>query len=474
MGMNITSLYIYRFRYWIGYMVIGLLLAGLIVFTGLYVPGGISEQEMESVVKSSNVTLTDVDSLAITNLPFHLLQQASISLLGVSNFSIKLPSLILALISAIGLILLLRRWFRPNIAVLASIIAVTTGQFLFIAQSGTPAVLYLMWSVFILLLGTLIAKRAKYSTICKILFFVIAGLSLYTPLSIYALIALGAAALLHPHLRYTLGQLSKSQLLVAFLLGVVVIVPLLIGVIKSPELGLMLLGIPSQVPDFAANAMTLGQQFFAFALPSSTRLMTPVFGLGSMLIVGYGIYKLIRTRESTQSYLIIIWLLCLIPVLIANPAFTSITFLPLVLLLATGLSSLLGFWYKLFPRNPYARLTGLLPLIILVSVLTLSGIERYVYGYVYAPQTVSNFSKDLRLLPRDTKNLVVSEQQLPFYRVVAQHNEMLNITLTPQADRFTATADAKMIYDTYQIERIVTSAIAADGDRFYIYKKSAQ
>ncbi len=48
------------------------------------------------------------------------------------------------------------------------------------------------------------------------------------------------------------------------------------------------------------------------------------------------------------------------PVILINPIFTSVTFVPIVLLLAAGLTSLIGYWYRLFPRNPYARVAGLI------------------------------------------------------------------------------------------------------------------
>lgn len=474
MGIDVTSFYTYRWRYWIGYGFIGILLVGLLLFAGLYVPGGISTQEMQSVVKSSTISLTDIHSLAVTNLPYHILQQASLTIFGVSDFSIKLPSLILALFSAIGLIVLLRRWFRPNIAFLASTIAITTGQFLFIAQSGTPDILYVLWAVWLLLLGTLIAKRVQPRTLWKVLFFVVSALSLYTPLSIYALVALSLAAVLHPHLRYIIRQLSKRKLAGAFALGVIIIIPLVLGIAKSPELGLAVLGIPAQWPTVNANLLLLVQQYLGFALPSSTRLMTPVFGLGSMLIIGFGVYKLVRTRQSTQSYIVIIWLLCLVPILVTNPLYTSVTFLPLVLLLATGLSSLLGYWYRLFPHNPYARIAGLIPLVVLVGALVFTGLERYAYGYHYDPQTASNFSQDLSLLPKNTRHLVVTTEQLPFYRVVETHRKGMSVSTEPSNDTFAVTLAAKKSYAKYRIDRIITSTTYNNADRFYVYKKTVE
>ena len=472
MGIDITSFFIYRFRYWIGYILIGLLLMGVLVFAGLYAPGGISDQEMAAVVKSSTLSITDISSLGVTNMPFHLLQQASINLFGVSNFSIKLPSLVIALLSAIGLILLLQRWFTPRIAVLASLIAISTGQFLFIAQSGTPGILYVLWSVWLLLLGTLIAKRINHGLLWKMLFFAVAALSLYTPLSIYALVALTAAAFIHPHLRYVMSQLSRQRIIKSAPIAIVLLIPLIIGIFKNPSMGLEILGITAAWPDIPANLTTLFNQYLGFATASTTGLMTPVFGLGSMLIIGYGAYRLIKTRDSTQSYLIIIWLVCLIPVLVISPKYTSVTFLPLVLLMATGLQSLLGYWYRLFPRNPYARIAGLIPLIVLISALMLTGLERYVYGYHYDPDTSSNFSLDLALLPKDTDQLMVTSAEQPFYSIVASHSKAMTIISQPVGDGFVATKDANRTFPRYQLTKVVTSGTQNDADRFYIYKKT--
>jgi len=202
--------------------------------------------------------------------------------------------------------------------------------------------------------------------------------------------------------------------------------------------------------------------------------MTPVFGLGSMIIIAMGAYRLIRTRESTQSYLIIIWLACLIPVLLINPLYTSVTFLPLVLLLATGLGSLLSYWYRLFPRNPYARIAGLIPLVILIGTLSLSGFDRYVYGYQYDPKTAANFTQDLALLPKDTKQLVVADKELAFYNAVARYNKNLSVVVAPSKSTFVATHAAHQVFLQYDVARIIVSTTSNNADRFYVYKKTGQ
>jgi hypothetical protein len=199
--------------------------------------------------------------------------------------------------------------------------------------------------------------------------------------------------------------------------------------------------------------------------------MTPFFGLGSMLIITLGVYHVIRNRVTAKSYMIMLWVLCLAPVIIFNPDFTSIAFLPLVLLLASGLSLLLSHWYELFPRNPYARVGGLIPLIVLVAALVFSGADRYIYGYKYDPNIAPNFSRDLKLIPADTKNIVVTNDELAFYKIIASHNKQFIISTLPISNTFLATREVKKMFDGYEIGQIITTSNYNQGDRFYLYKK---
>lgn len=469
---HISELFLYRWRYWFGYGLVAVGLIAILIFAGLYAPGGISGQEMQSVIKSSSINYTDFGTFTMTNLPYHVLQQSSLAIFGVSILSIKLPSIILAFLSAIGLILLLRNWFKPRIAVLASLIAITTGQFIFIAQDGTPGIMYLFWPVLLILLASIISRKpTRFRMFFKISFCLAAAISLYNPLSIYVLIALVTAILLHPHLRFLIRQLSKPKIIIGLIVALALSIPLIVTIINTPNLGLTLLGIPSQWPDFGANFTALGAEYFGFINPGGTTLMTPFFELGSMLIIAIGAYYMIRTRETAKSYVIGLWILCLIPFIILNPSFTSITFLPLVILLASGLNALLTKWYGLFPRNPYARIGGLIPVIILVAVLVTSGIDRYAYGYRYDPNIVPNFSNDLKLIPSDTKNLVVSDNELEFYKVVATHNKQLIVSTAPTSDIFLVSREANRSFKNYVIKQIIVSSNSNQSDRFYLYTK---
>ena len=474
---DFSQYFLYRWRYVIGYGTIALLLAGMLLFAGFNLPGGLSQSEIAAVVQSASLSWTDPGTLAISNLPYYGLQAGIFALFGISTFAIKLPSIILAFFTAIGLILLLRRWFTPNIAVLASLIAITTGQFLFISQSGTPSILYVFWPVALLLLGTQVTRAKRYRFLWKILFAIAAALSLYTPLSIYPLIAIALATIFHPHLRAIVRRLKNIRLFAMCAIFLILIAPLVWFIIQNPQLGMTLAGIAQSnwPPAIGDNAMTLLQHYFYFWQPSSGTLMTPVFGLGSALLILLGVYRLILTRDTTRSYLIIFWLICLIPILLLNPEFTSVALVPSVLMLAAGLTSLIGYWYRLFPRNPYARITGLVPIIVLVAALITTGLARYIYGYHYSPEIAPLFSRDLTLLPKDTHELVVTEKQRPFYEAVGQYRKDITVTTTPTARTVVMTRSAHYSgapAEGYVVTDIITNSHTNDSDRFYILSRT--
>lgn len=482
MGKQVTDYLLYKWRYILGYSLIGLIVIAMFVVAGLYIPGGLSHAEMDSAITSSALTFS-LDSFhpsMIVNLPYQLLQRGSFELFGVSPISIKLPSLILGLFSALGMLLLLRKWFPSNIAVITTVLVITTGQFLFMAQSGTPSIVYLFWPVWLLVAAMMISRGARAPLFWKVLLFVLAALSLYTPLSLYILLALMSATILHPHLRYLIRQLPKPELMFAAFCALIIVVPLGYIVFRHPPVGLTLLGIPIDPPNLWANGIKLIKQYFDFITPSTGVVMQPVYGLGSMILIVLGVIRLATTKYTARGYIITAWGILLIPILLLNPNYISVTFVPVVLLMAMGIHWLLAQWYRLFPRNPYARLAGLVPLAVLIGGMVFSGLDRYMYGYLYSPQTAVNFSKDLQLLNRQlampdrgTTALVVSESETPFYKVVAHYNKNLTVATNTNTQPNTATtimSRAVHIPGSTMPFEIITGDTAQNADRFYIYK----
>lgn len=470
---TITTSIFYRWRYWIGYGAIIILLAGLLFVAGFIVPGAVSTGELQSIITTSSFDIHDIT----VDLPFHYLQHLTLTFFGATLIGIKLPSLVLGFVTAICMTLLLRRWFTPGVAVLASMLVIATGQFLYLTQNGTPSILYLFWPTVLLLLGTLVANRARWHGLWNLLFFIVAALSLYTPFSLYVLVAMGVAVLLHPHLRHVIRHVSKLRIAGGLIVFIAIIAPLVLSIISSPELGLRLLGIPLEWPDMWANAQILFSQYLGFMDLGTSSTLLPIFGLPSMLLILYGFVRLIKKRTATQSHLILSWIILLFPILMINPLSASILFVPQFLLLASGLEGVLRRWYKLFPLNPYARIAGLLPIIILVSSMVLAGFERYTYAYRYAPDIVHNFTRDVVIIP-DKEQLVVTQDEYELYHALAQYKPSFRVSTQEQVQLdpsrlesgYAVTAAA---YDpTMTPTSVVVSNRHEDSARFYIYNPS--
>jgi hypothetical protein len=238
------------------------------------------------------------------------------------------------------------------------------------------------------------------------------------------------------------------------------------------------------MPNIGANAIQLIKQYIDFLTPNSSALMSPIYSLGSMILILLGILRLATTKYTARSYITVTWIVLLLPVLVLNPNLVSVTFVPVFLLMAMGISTLLNNWYKLFPRNPYARIAGLIPLAVLIGGLIFSGIDRYVYGYLYAPQTASNFSQDLRIITdelnkkdREPTMLVASEDEKPFYEVIAKHHEKVSVVSSiPEAPAPLVIASRKTQPQALPQppQTILTDSMTGDSDRFYIYKTGAK
>ena len=195
---KVTDIFLYRWRYVFGYTLLALLYIGAIIISALHVPGGLSQAEIDMVNTTNHLNFS-VEGIAVTNLPFHLLQLLFFKLFGVSLLTIKAPAVILSIASSVAIFFLLKRWFKPSTTILSLLIMATTGQFLFIGQSATVGILYIFYTALTLLFATLILQKAQNASIWRISLAITTVLSLFTPYFWYINLGLLIIAFLHPH-----------------------------------------------------------------------------------------------------------------------------------------------------------------------------------------------------------------------------------------------------------------------------------
>lgn len=478
----------YRYRYGLAYVVFVAALATMLLVAGFYLPGGLTNGEMHSALVSDNLNPSRLFSLKpeeLIYLPYRLLQAGSIALFGITTFSIKLPSIVLGFISGLGILYLLNLWYRRNVAIIASTIAVTTNQFLIVSQDGQAGVFYIFLTTMILIATSMIARRSAYAKLWVLAGFVLAAISLYMPLNIYILLALVLTALIHPHARHLLfRQSSKPTVLFGSLLFLVIISPIVFGAVRDIDVVRTLFGFSDGIGNFAHNAATLVRNYTPFMNPSSGSTIRPVYGLGVVLLIALGLYRLISAKYTAKSYIISFWLILLVPLVCLNPGYISVTFIPVVLLLALAVEYLIWSWYRLFPRNPYARVFGLLPLGVLVIGMVVSNVDRYVYGQHYDHSVYSSYSFDLGVLSNslrtlnkdDSVVLIVPAKQQPFYTSFSHHQRYVKKMSVTSDTAAVTTMDVAFVERSLKSHvstlpsGILVQRTANNADRFYLYK----
>lgn len=485
MKRAISEYSLYRWRYVIGYVIGTVLISGLLVGAMFFVPGGLRAEEMASSVTSSSLNFHVLPPDSIINLPYHALQHLSFSLFGVSIWSIKLVSMLLAVGTIIGLFLLIREWFRPNVAMITTTIIATLPIFLFAAQDGTPLLYEIFVSIWLLVTGTYTSRGHTPRVLWKTLFFILFALNLYAPLGVYLDIALLSTVLFHPHIRHLVRRLSKAKASLGIFLGMILSVPLIYGITQDKHIALTLAGWPEGSVNWLVSLKIFAKMFVDFSGSTFNGITGPILPVGVVLLMCIGIYFFVRFKYTAQSYILSIWALFLVPLCIINLTYMPYLLTLIAVIIATGINGLIRSWYGIFPRNPYARTLALLPLgVIVIGVLSTS-LLQYAGSYYYDRATVESFSDDLKLLPKALSSveaskakpatLVVTPTKADFYAVVAKYNKSIVVTsqTPPEATPHVILAyDATAAREAYRLRQptmIITNRLTNDSDRFYTY-----
>lgn len=486
---KVTSYALYRWRYVLGYTIGGLIIIAIMLFNLFFVTGGIRIAEQSSAVASGALAFAHFDPQTVINLPYHVLQRASFALFDVSELSIKLPSLIIGLFAILGCYLLIASWFRRNVAVITTIIAATMPAMLYAAQDGTPTIYAIGISFWLLYAATCVSRAIRPQMFWIVLFFILLALNLYTPLGIWLNIAILSTIPFHPHIRLRARRFNVNHLAIAGAVGFVLVAPLVYSLTVKPAIGLTLLGIPTETPDIMANLNQLGNYYFGSANIGSSVYLEPLFPIATMLLVVIGIYRFVRIKYTARTYVAWLWVIILMPMLLLNPE-SFMMILPLVvIMIAMGIASLIREWYVLFPRNPYARIVGLIPLGVIVAGIAITNTYHYLAGYHYTPAIASSYRKDIAALdktlarttagPSQTVTVVIPASQGAFYDLVARYDK-----------RFVTATAAKLPNDSVYIihgdvrrsgletnpasQYIAVDETANNADRFYLYTQTTK
>ena len=283
----------------------------------------------------------------------------------------------------------------------------------------------------------LLTKRSGTLFGWKLLIVLSCALLLYMPLGIYALLALGVAAIFHPHIRHQLKKTKWYQYMIFAFLSALIVVPIAISVIFDPLVIATLLNGTAPVSqnildgNHLAQLKLLATTLLSFGSPSIDGAILPFVSLPFALFVLIGLVKIIVDSHSARSYLIFVWLLSALPLLYLNPNRFTLILIPSILLLAIGIDTFMREWYKLFPRNPYARMAAFVPITLIVLGFVTIAPARYFYGYYYT-DTTSTHQPELQAIrdsiePQLTTRLIVEQDSTEFYDILRREYPLLTV-----------------------------------------------
>ena len=427
---------LYAFRYIVGYgFLIGLLLFIVTVDIG-NIPNGLSQAEMSQAV-SSNAIHFSWDFGWIINGIYNFIQQLAVEAFGLSRLSLIVPSLIFGTMTIVTFTLTIRHWFRESVAIVATAIVATSVPFVSMLRSGTPDIMVPFWTI-LLLYGAvrLLVKRDKAFGWKLLIVLASVGL-LCTPYGIYPLVITFSSALFHPHVRSRVRHIKPHRIVLLVGVAAMGVAPLVIHLIMTPSSLSTLVG-SEMIQGFFVHPRQNIAAFYDMYLHVqksgfSGTILVPVFNIASLSLMVLGVLRSLKDRFTARSYVLLPWALLTLLTAIVAPTLNVLVLVPASLLIAIGIDTLIVEWYSLFPRNPYARVAGLIPLTILFIGISLGNISHDLNNYAYITnpfytQSLQAIQSSLVIEGNHSVTLVTSPSELAFYSILKKEHGLLKVT----------------------------------------------
>lgn len=408
---------LYKNRHIIGFFVTAVILYFFIVFGFARTPIGLSLAEMDSAILSAGFSFPD----SIINLPYNFLQWLSVNFLGLSTFALRLPSVVLALLTSGLIIAAIKNFTRSNVAIVTGLIMSCSVFFLNFARSGTPEIMGIFLMALAVFAISQVIRKRPMQTLWLVLLAVAVTLGIYMPGGVVFLLVLLAVAFISPKSRAILFSLKPWQIIIAIIAGIAALVPLVLSVVANPDLLLVALGVSGfqfSPMDILSNLQIIfspfGHEFGGLA--------TPILSFGEIALAILGIVKLIRDGKSARTAFTLSIASVAILIAIFSPEKAYLMFVPWVFLIAFGVAFIIDHWYKLFPLNPYARVLGMIPIGVFLAAIMIVGRNAYTEANYYNAKVIDErnvvFEKtreQINSLSAHQVNLVVPEEEVEFY-----------------------------------------------------------
>jgi hypothetical protein len=358
-----------------------------------------------------------------------LLQAVSIKLLGHTELALNLWPAIVGTLAILTTWLWLRSWFGLRIAWLASFLLAVTPWAVTLSRGGSVAAIFPLLTSLTLWVATRAwRQRTTGSGLALAAVFV---LDLFAgPVGWLLIVTSAAIALVLLFRSKQLLKLDPARIAAA--------AGLTVGLAGFGYLVDISLGAVKALPQTAGLAYTIGSFGSGFV---RTLLMFNVTGdenyrhnlagepllnafVGLMFVAGI-LIGISRLHERRYRLLFVYFIMLLLPALLTsvgvpNAARAAAT-LPIVLALAAvGISYMLELWYRTFPINSAARVTGQAAIIVLLGLSMFQGYTQYFRAWANTGQVYVAYNEGAG---RMAQNILVDKKFAGDRYVVATPDE---------------------------------------------------
>lgn len=367
-----------------------LAVGGLLLLLGFRIwnmPAGLSPAEHDAIVASGSWrAILDNPLYAPHKIIQFVLQVASLRNIGV----LRAVSVFWGFITVVLFFNVLRNWYNGQIAALGTLLFACSTWFLVTTRLATPEIMLSGIVALMAMGGWLRFSKARNAPLLLAIF--ITAAFCYIPGMVWFI----AVALIWQRrsIRTALQESSPATSLFGALLFLLLISPLLVALIRMPEVGRSLIGLPQQLPPLTQ----IGHDLLAVPLalfvkapynPAHWLGRLPLLDVFTAIMFALGLYSFFYQRHLDRVKMVVGLLIAgSILIAVSGGAITYTILLPAVyVVIIEGISLMLQQWLTVFPRNPLARTIGVTLLITAVVASCYYQVNRYYVAWQHAPST---------------------------------------------------------------------------------------